>query len=151
MDNDRGRRDGSFAEMQDYMRLIQALNVLHQEGGGPFEPLDLPANTRHLDIYQAQITLLDKSWQTQTLGHARTMDGIAMTTRPGLIRVDICPAQLSRHKADMVLCGNVGAHIATLLTAVPESAPIARTDQTARRSRGGRRWPRFGRSCRCNY
>ena len=78
MDNDGGRRDGTFAEMRDYMRLIQGLNVLHQEGGGPFEPLDLPANTRHLDIYQAQITLLDKSWQTQTLGHARSMDGIEM-------------------------------------------------------------------------
>lgn len=78
MDNDRGRRDGTFAEMQDYMRLIQSLNVLHQEGGGPFEPLDLPANTRHLDITHAQIKLLDKSWQTQTLGHARTMDGIEM-------------------------------------------------------------------------
>ena len=78
MDNDRGRRDGTFAEMQDYLRLIQSLNVLHQEGGGPFEPLDLPANTRHLDIYHAQIRLLDKSWQTQTLGFARTMDGIEM-------------------------------------------------------------------------
>jgi trimethylamine--corrinoid protein Co-methyltransferase len=78
MDNDRGRRDGTFAEMCDYLRLIQALNVIHQEGGGPFEPLDLPANTRHLDIYHAQIRLMDKSWQTQTLGRARTMDGIAM-------------------------------------------------------------------------
>jgi trimethylamine--corrinoid protein Co-methyltransferase len=64
--------------MCDYLRLIQSLNVIHQEGGGPFEPLDLPANTRHLDIYLAQITHLDKSWQTQTLGHARTMDGIEM-------------------------------------------------------------------------
>jgi trimethylamine---corrinoid protein Co-methyltransferase len=77
MDNDRGRRDGTFAEMCDYLKLIQSLNILHQEGGGPFEPLDLPANTRHLDIYKAQITLLDKNWQTQTLGRARTMDGIA--------------------------------------------------------------------------
>ena len=78
MDNDRGRRDGTFTEMCDYLRLIQSLNVIHQEGGGPFEPLDLPADTRHLDIYHAQITLLDKNWQTQTLGHARTMDGIEM-------------------------------------------------------------------------
>ena len=53
MDNDRGRRDGTYAEMCDYLRLIQSLNILHQEGGGPFEPLDLPANTRHLDIYHA--------------------------------------------------------------------------------------------------
>ena len=78
MDAERGRRDGSFAEMQDYLRLVQSLNVIHQEGGGPFEPMDLAPNTRHLDIYLAQITLLDKSWQTQTLGHARTMDGIEM-------------------------------------------------------------------------
>ena len=78
MDNDRGRRDGTFAEMCDYLRLIQSLNVIHQEGGGPFEPMDLNPNTRHLDIYLAQITLLDKNWQTQTLGHARTMDGIEM-------------------------------------------------------------------------
>ncbi len=78
MDLDRGRRDGSFAEMCDFLRLVQGLNVIQQEGGCPFEPLDLPANTRHLDIYLAQITHLDKSWQTQTLGHARTMDGIEM-------------------------------------------------------------------------
>lgn len=78
MDNDRGKRDGTFAEMCDYMRVIQSLNILHQEGGGPFEPMDLPAATRHLDIFRAQITLLDKNWQTQTLGHARTMDGIVL-------------------------------------------------------------------------
>ena len=78
MDIDKGRRDGTFAEMCDYLKVIQALNVIQQEGGGPFEPMDLPANTRHLDIYLAQITHLDKSWQTQTLGHRRTMDGIEM-------------------------------------------------------------------------
>lgn len=78
MDNDRGRREGTYAEMCDYLRLIQSLNILHQEGGGPFEPLDLPANTRHLDIYKAQITLLDKNWQTQTLGRLRTMDGLEL-------------------------------------------------------------------------
>ncbi|MCF1709244.1 trimethylamine methyltransferase family protein [Tabrizicola sp. J26] len=78
MDNDRGRRDGTFAEMCDFLKLVQQINVIHQEGGGPFEPLDLPANTRHLDIYLAQITLLDKNWQTQTLGRLRTMDGLEM-------------------------------------------------------------------------
>jgi trimethylamine---corrinoid protein Co-methyltransferase len=78
MDLAGGRRTGTFAEMCDFLKLVQVLNVVHQEGGGPFEPLDLPANTRHLDIYRAQIGILDKSWQTQTLGHARTMDGIEM-------------------------------------------------------------------------
>jgi trimethylamine---corrinoid protein Co-methyltransferase len=78
MDNDKGRRDGTFAEMCDYLKLIQSLNVIHQGGGSPFEPLDLPANTRYLDSFHAQISLLDKNWQTETLGHIRTMDGIEM-------------------------------------------------------------------------
>jgi trimethylamine--corrinoid protein Co-methyltransferase len=50
MDNDKGRRTGTYAEMCDYIRLVHALNIVHQEGGGPFEPLDLPAATRHLDL-----------------------------------------------------------------------------------------------------
>lgn len=78
MDNEGGRRDGTYDEMCDFLRLVQALNIIHQEGGCPFEPLDLPAHSRHLDIYLAQITLLDKNWQTQTLGRPRTMDGIEM-------------------------------------------------------------------------
>jgi trimethylamine--corrinoid protein Co-methyltransferase len=78
MDNDRGRRPGTYAEMCDYLKLVQSFNVLHQEGGGPFEPLDLDAGTRHLDLYYAQITLLDKNWQPQTLGHGRTMDALEM-------------------------------------------------------------------------
>lgn len=78
MDIERGRRDGTSAGMCDFLRLIQVLNVVQHEGGGPFEPMDLATNTRHLDICLAQITLLDKSWQTQTLGLARTMDGIEM-------------------------------------------------------------------------
>src|SRR5205823_1503982 len=64
-DLDRGRRTGTYEEQCDYIRIIQSLNVLHQEGGGPFEALDLPPRTRHLDLYLAQATLLDKNWQPQ--------------------------------------------------------------------------------------
>ena len=91
MDNDRGRRAGTYAEMCDYLKLIQSLNMLHQEGGGPFEPLDLPQNTRHLDLYYAEITLLDKNWQPQTLGRGRAIDALEMaaislgTTREELV------------------------------------------------------------------
>ena len=69
---------GSYAEMCDYLRLVQSLNIMHQEGGGPFEPLDLPPNTRHLDLYYAEITLTDKNWQPQTLGSGRAVDAIEM-------------------------------------------------------------------------
>ena len=89
-DLDRGRRAGTYAEMCDFIRLIHSLNVIHQEGGGPFEPLDLPANTRHLDLHYAQITLTDKNWQPLGLGKERAIDGLEMaarslgTTREGL-------------------------------------------------------------------
>ncbi|MGE3875832.1 MAG: trimethylamine methyltransferase family protein, partial [Parvibaculaceae bacterium] len=90
-DLERGRRAGTYAEMCDYLKLIQSLDILHQEGGGPFEPLDLPAETRHLDLYYAEITLLDKNWQPQGLGADRSIDALEMaaislgTTREGLI------------------------------------------------------------------
>jgi trimethylamine--corrinoid protein Co-methyltransferase len=77
-DLDRGRRRGSFEEMCDYLRLVQCLDIIHQEGGGPFEPLELPPETRHLDLYHAQIRLLDKNWQANALGRARARDAIRM-------------------------------------------------------------------------
>jgi trimethylamine--corrinoid protein Co-methyltransferase len=45
MDLDRGRRDGTLQDMQDFLRLCQSLNVIQQESGGPLEPMDLPAST----------------------------------------------------------------------------------------------------------
>ena len=77
-DLDKGRRPGTYAEQCDYIRLIQALNIIHQEGGGPFEAMDLPAATRHLDLHLAQIRLTDKNWQGVALGRERTEDGINM-------------------------------------------------------------------------
>ncbi len=77
-DLEKGRRQGTYAEMCDFIRLVQSLNILHQEGGGPFEAMDLPPTTRHLDLYFAEITLTDKNWQPQTLGRSRTMDALEM-------------------------------------------------------------------------
>ena len=52
----------------DYVRLIGALDVIHQEGGGPLEPTDLPVETRHLDMYRTFATELDKTWQCLGFG-----------------------------------------------------------------------------------
>jgi trimethylamine--corrinoid protein Co-methyltransferase len=77
-DLDKGRRPGTYAEMCDYLRLIQSLNIVHQEGGGAFEAMDLPAETRHLDLYLAQHRLTDKNCQSYALGRQRTIDSIEM-------------------------------------------------------------------------
>lgn len=78
-DFDKGRRPGNYAEQCDYLRLIQSLNVIQHEGGGPFEAMDLPGETRHLDLYLAQHRLLDKNCQANALGRDRTIDAIEMT------------------------------------------------------------------------
>jgi trimethylamine--corrinoid protein Co-methyltransferase len=59
--------------------VVQSLNILHQEGGGAFEPMDLPPESRHLDLYLAQLTLLDKNAQAYLLGRGRTIDCLEMT------------------------------------------------------------------------
>lgn len=77
-DLERGRRAGTYAEMCDFIRLVQCLDILHQEGGGPFEPLDLRQDRRHLDLFFAQATLTDKNWQPTGLGRERAEDALAM-------------------------------------------------------------------------
>jgi len=78
MDLENGRRRGTYEEMCNFIRLVQSLNVLHQEGGGGFEALDLPSETRHLDLLYAQATLLDKNWMPWNIGARQTMDCLEM-------------------------------------------------------------------------
>ncbi len=78
MDLDHGRRNGSYAEQCDFIRLVQSLDILHQEGGGGFEAMDLPAPSRHLDLFYAECTLLDKNWVPWTMGRAQALDAIEM-------------------------------------------------------------------------
>jgi trimethylamine--corrinoid protein Co-methyltransferase len=75
-DLDRGRRAGNWRDFQDYVALISALNVIHQEAGGPLEPTDLPVETRHLDMYTCLATTLDKTWHGLGFGAAVVEDAI---------------------------------------------------------------------------
>lgn len=75
-DLDRGRRAGNAADFTDYVRLIGALDIIHQEGGGPLEPTDLPVETRHLDMYRIFATELDKTWQCLGFGATPVDDAL---------------------------------------------------------------------------
>ncbi|MDY0870819.1 trimethylamine methyltransferase family protein [Dongia rigui] len=77
-DIERGRRAGNYQDMCDYIKVVQRLNVIHQEGGCPCEPTDLPADSRHLDFYLAAIRYTDKNWQCWALGGYRVEDAIEM-------------------------------------------------------------------------
>jgi trimethylamine--corrinoid protein Co-methyltransferase len=79
-DLDRGRRPGNIADFVNYVRLIGALDVIHQEGGGPLEPTDLPVETRHLDQYQVFATELDKTWHCLGTGALVVDDALEVAT-----------------------------------------------------------------------
>jgi trimethylamine--corrinoid protein Co-methyltransferase len=77
-DLDRGRRAGNFADFVDYVRIIGALDIIQQEGGGPLEPTDLPVETRHLDMYRTFAVELDKTWQCLGFGARPVDDALAV-------------------------------------------------------------------------
>lgn len=89
-DLDRGRRPGTFDAMCDYVRVIGSLDVLHQEGGGPLEPTDIPVPVRHLEMYRAFATFLDKSWHCLGYGRATVDDALeVMAIARGVSRDDL--------------------------------------------------------------
>jgi len=78
-DLDQGRRAGTKADMENFVKLIGSLNIFHHEGGSGLEPMDLPPENRHLDMMYAQITLTDKAWQPNWLNTGkRARDCIEM-------------------------------------------------------------------------
>src|SRR5688500_15366598 len=96
-DLDNGRRPGKHVEVCDFLKLVQSLNIIHQESGGPFEAMDLPPETRHLDLYLAQMTLLDKNCQAYALGRVRTVDCIEMTCiAHGITREELAREEIGR-------------------------------------------------------
>ena len=77
-DIDKGRRAGNFEDFQNLVRLSQHFNTIHMTGGYAVEPVDLPANTRHLDCALAHLLLTDKVFGAYSLGRQRISDTIDM-------------------------------------------------------------------------
>jgi trimethylamine--corrinoid protein Co-methyltransferase len=77
-DLDNGRRTGNFEDFSNFVKLTQALDVVHICGGVPIAPIELNAETRHLDCYYSIITQTDKVWHASGLGKQRMADAIDM-------------------------------------------------------------------------
>ena len=106
-DLDRGRRPGTYAELCDYKKLFQSFDIIHYALGG-FEPLDLPENSRHLDILLAQIRYTDKCISTSLLGSNRARDGLNMACILFGIDFDDLPEHV-------VITGNINTNSPRLL------------------------------------
>ncbi|MBL0937048.1 MAG: trimethylamine methyltransferase family protein [Rhizobiaceae bacterium] len=77
-DMERGRRSGNYADYCDLVRLAQHFNCIHMLGNQVCAPIELPANSRHLDTYRANLTLTDKAFHVSAIGAGRALDGVKM-------------------------------------------------------------------------
>ena len=62
-DAEQGQRNGTHAEMEQLIRLMQMIDAVGMFYGYPVEPQDLDPATRHLDGYRSHAVLSDKIWR----------------------------------------------------------------------------------------
>ncbi len=83
-----GRRQGNMADYQNFIRLAHHFNAIHIIGNQVVAPMELSAESRHLDTYNANISLSDLSFHCSAIGRERAMDGIAMMAIARGISID---------------------------------------------------------------
>jgi len=76
-----GRRPGNFADYERLVQLGQTFNAIHFFGNQSVAPIDLPAQTRHLDTYRASLILSDKVFSAVPIGRGRVRDAVEMVAR----------------------------------------------------------------------
>ena len=73
-----GRRPGNHADYVSLIKLAQSFDIIHFIGNQPTAPQELPARTRHLDCYLANILYSDRVYHCTAIGRERALDGIDM-------------------------------------------------------------------------
>lgn len=77
-DLDRGRRYAAYQDFTDLVKLHHSLPWLHHSGGVVCEPVDLPANKRHLDMLYGHIRYSDRAFMGAFIGAERAGHAIDM-------------------------------------------------------------------------
>lgn len=77
-DCERGRRPGNYQDYCDFIRLAQYFNAIHVIGNQVCAPVELPASSRHLDTYRANLVYSDQVFHCTAIGAGRALDGIRM-------------------------------------------------------------------------
>ena len=77
-DLDRGRRYATIEDFRTLVKLHHAIPHLHHSGGVVCEPVDLPANKRHLDMLYSHIRWSDRPFMGAFIGAERATDAVEM-------------------------------------------------------------------------
>jgi len=90
------RRDATYADFQNLVRLSQSFPQLDSPGGTICEPNDKPLDSRHLDMVYALLTLSDKPFMGSVTSGPNAQDTIAMAELVfGAESLDQTPAIIS--------------------------------------------------------
>jgi len=76
-DIDRGKRPGTLADFENFVRLTQSFDILHMVAA-IMEPQDIPVNVRHYATMRAELTLSDKVPFVFCRGAAQVRDSFEM-------------------------------------------------------------------------
>ena len=77
-DMEGGRRYGTMADFENFVKLAWASPWLHHSGGTICEPVDIPVNKRHLDMVYAHMRWSDKGFMGSVTAGERAEDSIEM-------------------------------------------------------------------------
>ena len=78
-DLDRGRREATLEDFQNFVKLTYQAEHLHHSGGTIVEPNDIDVRERHLDMLLAHITLSDKAFMGSVTHADNARDTVTMT------------------------------------------------------------------------
>ena len=105
-DLDRGRRYGTLSDFHDLVKIHQTIPHLHHSGGIVCEPVDLPANKRHLDMLYAHMKYSDRAFFGALIGPERAADSITMAKilfGDAFVENNCCLYAVSNTNAPLVL------------------------------------------------
>src|SRR4029079_6540158 len=77
-DLDKGRREATFEDFCNFVKLAQVTPDIHNAGGVVTEPNDLPQATRHLDMVHALLPLSDKTFMGNVVSAENADDSIEL-------------------------------------------------------------------------
>ncbi|MEM7376255.1 MAG: trimethylamine methyltransferase family protein, partial [Pseudomonadota bacterium] len=77
-DLERGRRYASLDDFHTLVKLHHSLPWLHHSGGVVCEPVDVPANKRHLDMLYSHVRFSDRAFMGAFIGAERAGHAIDM-------------------------------------------------------------------------
>ncbi|MFZ0543975.1 MAG: trimethylamine methyltransferase family protein [Candidatus Promineifilaceae bacterium] len=75
---DRGRKEATLADFQNFVKLAYLSPYIHHSGGTIVEPTDEPVDTRHLDMVYSHIKYSDKAFMGSVTSAENAADSVKM-------------------------------------------------------------------------